>query len=529
MANTDELLAKAQKRLEKQNSQASQPRRIQRSGPTRPWQENLNKTAPEITAVSSDPQLEKRKSSVETTFSNPIKENSFDVGQEQSSSLTTKNFVDDKLDPNLKSHNSSPQGETVPPGMGMPISKIEAPSEQLKNESKSVTNQKQLRNDSVTENATQLETVTEHLRNNSATITEQFRNKSSSLRNNSGTKQEQLRNNSVTENVAKSVAVTEYLRNNSVTHLSNPPHANRLSGNKLKIVMTIHAFCQERGSLNSGPISREVFENRTGIDGEVIRVTSTRLVKEGFISILESKRGNGGYTVYELNAITHSQLTSGQFRNDSVTSLDRMRNNSVTERVTERVTDTSYSNSSYNNSLNTNITIPENSFADRIELPPDLIPTGIKLANILPHVKNEADLERINESLAAYAFDYSQKRIIKTGIFYGAIKNGQYFHSDDYVREMEKERQKQALAGKAREEANRQTLPSFNVSAKTKAAEEFEREYSLELVEKVFKTLEKGDLDILQPMLEKGLDYLPFRETLKNKFIAIRMEELEHG
>lgn len=224
-----------------------------------------------------------------------------------------------------------------------------------------------------------------------------------------------------------------------------------------------------------------------------------------------------------MNPTTHSQLVSGQYR-----IAEHKRNNSVTERVTGNETNPLYSSNTLSNSLINNTTIPNNSFKDRIELPPDLIPTGIKLANIAPVVNSEADLERINESLAAYAFDYSRNGIIKTGVFYGVIKAGRYYISDEYNREMAKERQLQDLATKAREEASRQNIPTFTTIARSKAEEEFEKEYSMELVQKTFKKMDQITLSHLEPMIKDGnLEYVPFKNTFKSQFISIRMAELE--
>jgi hypothetical protein len=210
----------------------------------------------------------------------------------------------------------------------------EALNASISNSNNCETIAEQLRNDSVTESGT----ITELLRNCSVIKAEQFRNKNMSNSNNSVTTPKQLRNDSVTESGTHSVTITEQLRNNSVTTNNPPSHANRLAGNKLTIIKTILDFCQERGSVNTGPISREVFESRTGIDGEVIRVTCNRLVKEGYLNVIESKRGNGGYTIYELHPNTHSQLISGYIRNNSVTIAEQKRNNSGTESVTDTVT-----------------------------------------------------------------------------------------------------------------------------------------------------------------------------------------------
>lgn len=250
----------------------------------------------------------------------------------------------------LNAHISPLLGTDLSPSTSMGISKNEPLKASFSNSNNSETDPEQLRNNSVTESGT----ITEQLRNSSVIKAEQLRNKTNSNSNNCVTNEKQLRNSSVTESGTSSVTVTEQLRNNSVTNLINPPHANRLAGNKLTIVRTILDFCQERGSANTGPVSREVFENRTGIDGEVIRVTCMRLVKEGYLNVLESKRGNGGYTVYELHPTTHSQLISGYIRNNYVTIPEQKRNNSVTESVTESVTNASskIDSKNYNNLTN---------------------------------------------------------------------------------------------------------------------------------------------------------------------------------
>ncbi len=429
----------------------------------------------------------------------------------------TKNEVEDEQ-LNNSSHYTAPEGspedDQIPPSSGMHNSVLTDSkasksghisygkiTEQLRNE---------IRND--------YGTNSDELRNFSENIPQQLRNDLASNSNNNVTKRVPFRNKSVSHFVTHSETVTEQLRNSNVP--SAPTHVNRLSGHKLKIIQTIFDLCQERGSLNTGPVSREVFCSRTGIAGEVIRVTTTRLIAEGFLQIVESRRGSGGYTIYELNPVTHSQIVGGQHR-----IAEQHRNNSVTGSVTKNVTTAAYSNSSYNNSLNTNITT-QNTFADFLEIPSALIETGIRPANILAHIKSEDDLERINESLLAYAFDYRTNGIIKTKIFYGVIKSGQYYHSDAYLKEMEKERQKQALASKARSEANRFDISvNENEKSESEAEEEFDSSYSAVFIETILKGLTQGDRDILIPMLDKhGPEYLPFKNTLKKKFIEFKAD-----
>ena len=262
MANIDDILKKSQAKLEKHGLQ----KKIQRSGPKRPWQEGLF----ESTSVNSSPVHES------------------DVESEDDTSVFQ----------NIETPQVSPKDIDLKAPVAPTMDSAASPTAAM------------------------------------AIIENEALNASDSKRNDSVTITEQKRNNSVTE----SVTVTEQLRNSSVTSTISPPHANRLAGNKLTIVKTILDFCQERGSANTGPVSREVFELRTGIDGEVIRVTCVRLVKEGYLNVLESKRGNGGYTVYELHPNTHSQLISGYIRNNSVTIAEQKRNNSVTESVTDSVT-----------------------------------------------------------------------------------------------------------------------------------------------------------------------------------------------
>jgi hypothetical protein len=70
---------------------------------------------------------------------------------------------------------------------------------------------------------------------------------------------------------------------------------------------------------------------------------------------VESKRGNGGWTVYELNSETYTQVLTEQYRNSSVTFKKQFRNNSVSGSVTESVTnDPSKLVSNINNNLLTN-------------------------------------------------------------------------------------------------------------------------------------------------------------------------------
>ncbi|MGZ3815910.1 MAG: hypothetical protein ACXWRG_06635 [Bdellovibrio sp.] len=249
--------------------------------------------------------------------------------------------VESKAEPSPKALKPSPLNDAQALTTTIGISEIEPLKASISNSNNSVAIAEQFRNSSVTESVTDSVAITEQLRNNSVIKAEQFRNKNDLNSNNSVTVAKQKRNNTVTKNVTDSVTITEQLRNDSVTTLNAPPHVNRLSGNKFLIVQTIFEFCQERGSSNTGPISRETFETRTGIDGEVIRVTCIRLIKEGYLYLIESKRGNGGYTIYELHPNTHSQLISGYFRNNSVTAPEQKRNNSVTESVTDSVTNAS--------------------------------------------------------------------------------------------------------------------------------------------------------------------------------------------
>ena len=310
MANIDDILKKSQAKLEKHGLQ----KKIQRSGPKRPWQEGLF----ESTSVNSSPVHE---SDVESEDDTSVFQN-----------IETPQVSPKDID--LKAPVAPTMDSAASPTAAMAIIENEALNAPDSKRNDSVTITEQIRNKSVTESVT----VTEQLRNSSVIKAEQLRNKVNSNSNNTVTNQKRFRSNSVTESVTDSVTVTEQLRNSSVTSAISPPHANRLAGNKLTIVKTILDFCQERGSANTGPVSREVFELRTGIDGEVIRVTCVRLVKEGYLNVLESKRGNGGYTVYELHPNTHSQLISGYIRNNSVTIAEQKRNNSVTESVTDSVT-----------------------------------------------------------------------------------------------------------------------------------------------------------------------------------------------
>ena len=310
MANIDDILKKSQAKLEKHGLQ----KKIQRSGPKRPWQEGLF----ESTSVNSSPVHE---SDIES-----------EVGTSVSQNIATPQTSTKEID--LKAPVAPIVDSAASPTADIAIIENEALNASDSKRNNSVTIAEQMRNKSVTESVT----VTEQLRNSSVIKAEQLRNKVNSNSNSSVTNQKRFRSNSVTESVTDSVTVTEQLRNSSVISTISPPHVNRLAGNKLTIVKTILDFCQERGSANTGPVSREVFELRTGIDGEVIRVTCVRLVKEGYLNVLESKRGNGGYTVYELHPNTHSQLISGYIRNNSVTIAEQKRNNSVTESVTDSVT-----------------------------------------------------------------------------------------------------------------------------------------------------------------------------------------------
>jgi hypothetical protein len=84
-------------------------------------------------------------------------------------------------------------------------------------------------------------------------------------------------------------------------------------------------------------VTREKIIEMTNISSEVLRVTAYRLECEGYLRILESKTGRGGWTNYEINPVLYNQLTTDAFRNNSITNAKQTRNNSVTEQVTEPV------------------------------------------------------------------------------------------------------------------------------------------------------------------------------------------------
>ncbi len=210
-------------------------------------------------------------------------------------------------------------------------------------------------------------TIPELKRNNSGTdsetysgiIPEQLRNFNLNHKEQSKSSR-QFRNNSGTDSETHSGIIPEQLRNNITVKHYQEIHFLKLSGNRKKILETVFFLCQKNGSLTTGPLSRDSFENLTGIDGEVIRVTCNRLVSEGYLQKTESKRGAGGFLVFEINHLVYSQILASSFHNNSGIIPEQFRNNSVTDNVTDN--ETSPSSKLVSNNINNNyLTISEQS------------------------------------------------------------------------------------------------------------------------------------------------------------------------
>ena len=291
-----------------------------------------------------------------------------------------------------------------------------------------------------------------------------------------------------------------------------------LVGDEKSFIELIFVQLEHSLSMETNKIPTEQLATDLGKTGNRIRTLIQRLVEKQVLIVAASARGKASWRRFSLpeNVIQEIKLQR--------TIRHQLSSNWAGDKAGNKASEVPYSNSSLNKDLNTTITTAIN-FSERIEIPTDLIRTGIKLANIISHVKTEEDLERINESLQAYAFDFHVKGIIKTAVFYGAIKNGQYYHSDAYTQEMEKERQKQAMAAKARAEI-KQFQIQIQTPSKSKAEEEFEKKYDEAFAQTILNKMPQASQNTIKLLAANGIYFAPFKEALKNYFVQIREKEL---
>lgn len=216
----------------------------------------------------------------------------------------------------------------------------------------------------------------------------------------------------------------------------------RLYGHQRNILFYIVEHCSLRGQLTSGPITNEALRLLTRTDADTVKTAVQRLVKKGFITRIEGKRGKGGFATFSITESVRNAVKEEQrqlsISNQLLTSLVTAPPPYMVTNWSSTKEPISPSSSGFNN-LNTTTTGVENfqtqestlqSEWEQIDIEP-LKAFGfskthlMQIANdsrLLPHV--------VQDSIYAFAFDLqhnNKKDALRTNpvnYFMGVLRNG---------------------------------------------------------------------------------------------------------
>jgi predicted transcriptional regulator len=210
----------------------------------------------------------------------------------------------------------------------------------------------------------------------------------------------------------------------------------RLYGHQRNILFYIVEHCSLRGQLTSGPITNESLRFLTKTDADTIKTAVQRLVKKGFITRIEGKRGKGGFATFSItesvrNAVKEEQRQlsiSNQLLTSLVTSPPAYM---VTNWSSTKEPISPSSGSSFNNLNNTTTTDSANLFEwENLDIDP-LREFGFS-KNHLMQIANDCRLSPtiVQDSIYAFSFDLqhnNKKDSLRTNpinYFMGILRSG---------------------------------------------------------------------------------------------------------
>ena len=250
----------------------------------------------------------------------------------------------------------------------------------------------------------------------------------------SGTSLEHNENISKTNrNISKTE--TKTVLETTLKHNENISKTNRdidgVVGLQRKILDIFFKKAQLNASLNTGKIYTEVLAEQLNCTVETIRTSIQRLEKKSYIVRDSYKKGRGGFSTYSLTNDSYQKIA---IENNSKTSLKHHQNITHTETKTETKTQVPYSSS--NNLTNNNNTEETAQFL----IAENLSKVGIGQKQLLSILNlGVLGFDDIQSSLDQYSYDLSKNKKANLALFFGILRKGSSYVSQEYTQILEAE------------------------------------------------------------------------------------------
>lgn len=235
-------------------------------------------------------------------------------------------------------------------------------------------------------------------------------------------------NRNISKTETKTVLETKLKHNENISKTNR--EVDGVVGLQRKILDIFFKKAQLNASLNTGKIYTEVLAEQLNCTVETVRTSIQRLEKKSHIVRDSFKKGRGGFSTYSLTNDSYQKIA---IENNSKTSLKHNENISNTETKTETKTQAPYSSS-----INLNNTTTEE--AAQFSIAENLSKVGIGQKQLISILNlGTLSFDDIQSSLDQYSYDLSKNKKANLALFFGILRKGSSYVSQEYTQILEVE------------------------------------------------------------------------------------------